>query len=99
MSSQAEILDESTQEEWIETADKLFKITRKRKRLNEKYRELSNQLRDLSDYQTTKRGRYEYRLITRKGPIEYGLIPELKGVDLEEYRKGEVKSWKLEVVE
>ena len=83
---------------WIRTADALFKVCRKRKRLDKKYKSLSKELKERSDSQTTKRGRYEYRLIIRKGGIKYDQIPELNGVDLEVHRKEEIKSWKLEVI-
>lgn len=84
---------------WTRTADDLFKVCQKRKRLNKKYKSLSKELRERSNNKTTKRGRYEYRLIVRKGGIDYSQIPELDEVDLETHRKNEIESWKLEVVE
>ncbi len=83
---------------WIRTADELFKIGQKRKRLDKKYKSLSNELRKRSENKTTKKGRYKYRLISRKGAIDYHQIPELEEVDLETYRKDPVDTWKLEVV-
>ena len=32
---------------------------------------------------------------TRKGNVDYAKIPELQGVDLEDYRKTETKYWEL----
>jgi hypothetical protein len=100
MSSDDEVDEiEEVEETWISVADDLFKSLRKRKRLDVRCKKLSKELQGLSDDRTTKRGRYEYRLIPRKGAIEYSRIPELKDVDLEPYRKEEVKTWKLEVIE
>ena len=84
---------------WIDKASELFKVNRKRKLLARKYKQLSKDLQNLSNDQTTKRGRYEYRLISRLGPVNYSQIPELKDVDLEAHRKPNVSTWKLEVVE
>lgn len=85
------------EERWVELADDLYKVSRKRKRYERKYKNISKELRDLSDHRTTKRGRYEYKLIKRKGPIQYSEIPELQGVDLEPYRKEKVDNWQLRV--
>ena len=100
-SSDSELSEEEDSLEdkaWIRTADELFKVGRKRKRLDKKYKKLSKELQKRSDNQTTKKGRYKYRLIPRKGAIDYRQIPELEEVDLEGYRKDEVDTWKLEVV-
>ena len=32
---------------------------------------------------------------TRKGNVDYSIIPELHNVDLDDYRKKDVKMWKL----
>jgi len=85
--------------EWVETADDLFKIKMKLKRLREEDSKLSKKLRGLSDGRTTKKGRYEYTCTPRKGPVDYKGIPELSNVNLEEYRKPSVNTWKLQVVE
>ena len=85
--------------EWLETADELFKIKMKAKRLREKDSILSKKLQSLSDGQTAKRGRYEYSCNPRKGAVDYKSVPQLQNVDLEPYRKASIKTWKLQVVE
>lgn len=37
--------------------------------------------------------------VVRRGSVEYGVIPELKGLDLEQYRKPSVVSWRIDVKE
>lgn len=88
-----------TEVQWIETADKLFKVQMSLKRLREENTKLSKELQALSGGRSTKRGRYEYKRSSRKGAVNYSSIPELKRVDLEAYRKPEVTTWKLQVVE
>jgi len=93
------IEDLDTEVQWIETADELFKVQMGLKRLREENTKLSKKLQGLSGERTTKRGRYEYKKSSRKGAVNYSSIPELKRVDLEAYRKPEVTTWKLQVVE
>lgn len=38
---------------------------------------------------------YAFIMEARKGNVDYSKIPELHGVDLEDYRKENVKIWKL----
>ena len=85
--------------DWIDTADQLFKVRRNMKRLREQSIFLSNKLQKLSNHQTTKKGRYEYRRSERKGNVDYSKVPQLQGVDLEPFRKRPITSWRLEVVE
>lgn len=85
--------------EWIETADELFKVKRQLKRLREEDSRLSKKLQSLSDGRTVKKGRYEYKKGERKGAVDYSKIPILQGLDLDEFRKNPVTTWKLEVVE
>ena len=33
--------------------------------------------------------------VVRKGNVDYAKIPELKGIDLEKYRKGSISSWRI----
>jgi hypothetical protein len=35
--------------------------------------------------------------VTRKGAIDYNLVPGIKNVDLEQYRKPDTKYWKIGV--
>lgn len=37
--------------------------------------------------------------VVRRGSVEYGVIPELKGLDLEQYRKPSIVSWRIDVKE
>ena len=38
---------------------------------------------------------YEFKAITRKGSVQFKLIPELKTIDLDQYRSGDITYWKL----
>ena len=91
--------DWETDLEWIETADELFKVKRHLKRLREEDSRLSKKLQSLSDDRTTKKGRYEYKRGERRGTVDYSKIPILQGLDLDEFRKNPITTWKLDVVE
>lgn len=93
-----DIADE-TASQWLETADDLFRVKMQLKRLREKDSVLSKKLKGLSGGKTAKRGRYEYACSARKGSVNYAVVPQLQGINLEPYRKPDVQTWKLQVVE
>lgn len=80
---------------WIETATLLYKLQQERRALEKQEKEVAAQLQALSGHQTTQQGNFLYEVTMRRGVVNYALIPELKQVDLELYRKEDTRSWKL----
>lgn len=56
---------------------------------------VSKQLKDLSQGVDSKGGGYIFACTYRKGSVQYKDIPQLKGVNLEQFRGQEVETWKL----
>jgi hypothetical protein len=84
--------------QWVELASEAYKLKLKRKIIEDKERELLDKLKILSQEQTCFGGGYLFAKEIRKGNVDYGLVPELKGVNLEVYRKDDVVYFKLSKV-
>ena len=81
--------------EWIAIAREAFELSQQRKYYAAKEKELLDNLKALSDYKNAVGGEYMFIGIERKGTVNYSVIPQLQTIDLEEYRKEPVVSWKL----
>ena len=57
--------------------------------------ECLKQLKALADNKTTQFGDFELQKFYRAGTIDYSIIPELKSVSLENYRKENIVCWRL----
>ena len=84
---------------WIETASQLYDTRLKLKELRLQEENLCTELKDLSDYKNAFGGSYLFTVSMRKGAVDYEIVPEIKGVDLEKYRKEDVANWKLQKIE
>lgn len=81
--------------QWVLTAKELLDINEKLKFLKGRKLEIENNLRELSNNESASCDGFKYTLFSRPGSVDYKLIPEIKGIDLNEYRKNEVNYWKL----
>ncbi len=79
-------IDRSDQE-WITAASEWAKINQSYKELEKKEKALKDRLIYLSENKNCKGGGVKYSSYIRKGSIDYESIPELKDVNLENYRK------------
>lgn len=82
---------------WKTTAIELAEIQKQRKELEKKEAELATKLKDMSNNESYEFEGISYAVSERVGNVEYSKIPELFGIDLEQYRKSSVKVWKLVV--
>jgi putative phage-type endonuclease len=82
-------------EEWEKTADVLYQTKQNVKELEKTIKLLEDKLKELSEGQNSRFGGYSYGSTTGPGRINYKVIPELSGVDLESYRGSPIKSWRL----
>lgn len=81
--------------EFIHTAKVLLDIQQKIKYLKEQERKAAETLREICGNDSQEFEGYKYQRIERLGSIQYKDIPELKSIDLEQYRGNPVTSWKL----
>jgi len=89
--------DDERRQAWLLKAKELWTIKKTIRKWQNIEKNLAAELRDIFDNDAHEyRGvRYYYEL--RDGAIDYSAIPELKGVNLNQYRKDAVVVWKLEV--
>lgn len=80
---------------WAQYASKWKTISMTLKELEEVEQDLRKQLIFLSGESNTRGVGISLCEIKRKGHIDYAQIPELKGVDLEKYRKASTTSWRI----
>jgi putative phage-type endonuclease len=57
------------------------------KRLEERQKELIDQIKSFVPESEARCGEFKLQWVDRKGAIDYGLVPELQGINLEQYRK------------
>lgn len=80
---------------WVEKAQELKETQERLKFLKEKKAELELELRSLSNNVDSYGEGYKYKIFSRPGSVDYKLIPELKEIDLDKYRRDDVEFWKL----
>ncbi len=83
---------------WDQVAAKLFEIKQERKRLQELELTLQQRLIMMSNNQTSAGEQFVFLKSSRKGNVDYSLIPELMQVDLERYRKEDIDIWLLKPI-
>jgi hypothetical protein len=82
-------------QEWTTTALEYRKITAEIKVLEKRQRQLRNALISMSDHVNSIGGGLQVQQFARRGPIAYASIPQLQGVDLDQYRGDLVQYWKV----
>lgn len=88
----------TTDLKWISSAEAVYKLQQKRKKIEEMERKALEELKILSRDVTTSGGRFLFAKEERKGSVDYKSIPILRGLDLEPYRKENVIYFKLSIV-
>lgn len=86
----------STSEAWELLAKKAYKINRERQQLTKEYDNLMQEILALAGNADLVGKEYEVKRTTRLGSIDYKLVPELRNINLEPYRKEAVMCWKIE---
>jgi len=87
--------DNSMKKQFKQTAHALLKIKQKIKFLQELEKKEADRLREICNNETTSFEGYKYLRTERPGSVSYKDIPELKNVNLEQYRGDIVTLWKL----
>lgn len=87
---------EKSDEFWFETASEWKRISEKIKVLEEYEEKLRQKLILMSNGANSRGAGIKSSFYIRKGNIDYKSIPELKGVDLDQYRRHKIIVWKVE---
>lgn len=82
-------------QEWLKKATEAMKIKQLIKEYEKIEAQLMAELKLLSENVPSRSGNFVLDCVMRKGSIEYAKIPELKGINLEQYRKDPVEAWVL----
>ncbi len=86
---------ERDDELWTSCAMKWKNLKETMKELEKEEEDLRKQLIFLAGESNTKGGGISLCQVTRKGNVDYAKIPELKNVDLEQYRKSGSTCWRI----
>jgi hypothetical protein len=87
------------QKSWVDLAKEAYNIREERKRIEKIEEELFARLLIESKNEELSAGGFSLSKVIRKGSVDYAQIPVLQGLDLEPYRKAEITTWKLSVVQ
>jgi hypothetical protein len=83
------------EEVWVQVAANLIAVQNHIKVLEEQEERWRNQLIFLSGGSNSKGGGISLCQVSRKGAVDYAKVPELRGVNLEPYRKASSISWRI----
>jgi len=86
---------ERVDEEWIDMAMQWRKVNKSIKDLEKMEKEYRMQLIAMASDQNVAGGGVKVSKHVRKSNIDYGVIPELMGIDLDKYRKADIEYWKI----
>ena len=82
-------------EDWLQTAQHWSSVSLHIKSLKDKEKDYRKSLINMSKNQNCQGGGIKIQKVMRKGSVDYKSIPQLDGVDLDEYRKDRVESWRI----
>ena len=80
---------------FIAKAKELLALKNQIKVLEYKESMLIEHLKTLCNNETVTHDGYTFLKINRVGSVKYDLVPELKNVNLDQYRGDKITSWKL----
>jgi hypothetical protein len=80
---------------WDECATRWKTVTKAIKDLEREEEEVRKQIIFLSGESNTRGGGISLCQVQRKGNVDYSKVPQLRGLDLDPYRKGTINSWRI----
>ena len=81
--------------EWLELSNSYLLVQKQLKSLEEQEKQMKEQLITLAGRSNARGAGLKLSKIVRKGVVDYQMIPELKGVNLEKYRKAAIETWRV----
>lgn len=85
-------------EKWVAKAKEVFDLQQQRKLWEEKEAMALAELKEMNGDLNSFGGGYKYECSIRTGSVDYKAIPQLKGVNVDLYRKENTVIWKLSYV-
>ena len=85
-------------DKWIEVAQELYDLRLLLKHLSLREKQLVDQLKVLSNQESSKGDNFVFTKSKRAGLINYKLAQEILNIDFEPYRNDPVEMWKLEAL-
>lgn len=76
-------------------AEELLEIKEHIKKSTEMSERITKELQAIANNESYITDKYIYTCETRRGSIDYSLIDLLRHINLEEYRRSDIKVWKL----
>ena len=92
-----ELCNRDLDEKWLEKAKEAASCKQAIDALTAVYTDLKSELITLSEGMSSAGGIYEMKRYVCKGNIDYTQVPELKGVNVEKYRKKGYEKWVFSV--
>ncbi len=83
--------------EWGLTVDEYLSVKKQMKELEAKEKAFKEQLIAMAEGENCKGSGIRLCQYTRKGNVDYSAIPEIKGLDLNPYRKAPISRWVVNV--
>lgn len=85
-----------TSQDWIDVSAKWLDVRTQIERLEKEEQNYRETLITMANQADAQGGGIRLRKTTRQGNVDYSKIPELKGIDVEKYRKPETTSFRIE---
>lgn len=83
--------------EWEDLSKKWLYLSEKMNELEKEKEEVRKNIIQISNGKISKGYGLTVTKVLRKGNVDYNLVPELNGIDLEPYRKPPIESWKISI--
>lgn len=80
----------------IDVAEYYFQLLDNKKQLEVEIETLKESLLNRADHPTVQIGCAKITRVIKKGSVDYRAIPQLKGLDLDQFRKAPTSYWKIE---
>ena len=84
--------------EWNEVAKKLFEAKEMKRYYAQLEKDLSDKLKKLSENRSSMSNEFVFTAVDLPGRVSYKDIPELKDVDMDQYRGIDIVSWRLKKI-
>lgn len=84
--------------EWIQLRPEIETIKARLNELELREQNIKDSLVHLADKECAEGGGIRLHKTVRKGHVDYSKVPEIRGIDLEPYRKEPIESYRVEVI-
>ena len=93
--SDRDYVDKTEDTDWLDYAERWKEVTKAIKTLEAEEKELRQALISLADRSSVVGGGIRLSKVIRRGSVDYKSVPNLIGVDLEQYRKEPIETFRI----